>query len=219
MQPSHIKLFLLILLMLGVGGYVMYSTTPPAPRKQVEQPTASATSTPSAPNVTNVHLEKKGQAVTVSGQAKEVIDPSLTDLIVEVASPAGTMRGSFDKVTADVLVENRGLKAGTVTVDLKSLNMGSSEANQRLLAVFGTRLNQPEYTQATFVITHINRGIERGAIAVGNLTLNQITQEIQAPFVREGGGLRGSFPLTLSQFGLQLPGVETVNVRFLLGVK
>ncbi len=220
MQPSHIKLFLLILLMLGVGGYVMYSTTPAAsPTKKVELPTKATTSTLPVANVTNLHIEKNGASLVITGQAKNEIDASLTGLEVEVKTASETIRGTFDRITADVLVENRAMRAGTVVVDLKSLNTGSVATNQRLLSSFGTRATQEVYTKATYAITRVDKGEERGAVAVGMLTLNQVTKEVSIPFVREGGGLKGGAMIDLSQFGLQIPGAESVNLRFLLGVK
>ncbi len=219
MQPSHIKLLLLILLMLGVGGYVLYSTTPAAvPAKKAEQPLAATSTAPSA-NVTNVHIEKNGSALVVTGQAKSEIEASLTGLEVEIKTASETIHGTFERVTADLLVENRAMRAGTIVVDLKSLNTGVAATNQRLLSAFGARASQDEFTKATYVITRIDKGEERGAIAVGMLTLNQVTKEVSIPFVREGGGLRGGAMVDLSQFGLQIPGAQSVNLKFLLGVK
>lgn len=205
--------------MLGVGGYVLYSTTPaPTPAKKVEQ-TVTATSTMPTANVTNVHIEKNGSMLTVTGQAKSEVEASLTGLEVEIKTASETIIGTFDRVTADLLVENRAMRAGTIVVDLKSLNTGVVATNQRLLSAFGARANQDEYTRATYTITRIDRGQERGAIAVGMLTLNQVTKELSIPFVREGGGLRGGVAIDLSQFGLQIPGAQSVNLKFLLGVK
>ncbi len=200
--------------MLGVGGYVAYTTIPPAaPQKKIEQPVTAATSTPQAPNVTNVHIEKNGPTVTISGQAKDAVDPGLTSLTFEAQTEAGVVRGSFDKMTADVLVQNRGWRAGTVTIDLKSVNTGSASTNQRLLNGLGTA------SEAIFTLTRVDRGQERGAIAVGTLTLHGASKEIQIPFAREGGALQGTFPLNLADYGWQIPGVSSVQVRFSLGVK
>ncbi len=220
MQPSHIKLLLLILLMLGVGGYVLYSTIPAAaPTKKNEPAATTATSTLPSANVTNVRIEKNGSALTITGQAKNEVEPSLTGLEVEVKMASETIRATFDRVTADILVENRAMRAGTVSVDLKSMNTGNPATNQRLLSAFGSRATQDEFTKATYVITRIEKGQERGAIAIGMLTLNQVTKEVSVPFVREGGGLKGGTTIDLAQFGLQIPGAESIYLKFLLGVK
>lgn len=219
MNPASAKLLLLVVAMLGIGGYVFYVTNPasPQPKKEV-LPVASSTSGVLGANVSNVRLEGDGNRFTVTGLAQSTIDPELTSFSVSLLGPSlNALPVTFTRVNADLLIQNRTIKGGTVEIDLSTMSVGKEDLNRQMLE---TVLQVRQYPQAKFVITRVERGEGNSAFFVGDLSLRGMTKEVRVPFSRQGGALRGRMELDPALFGLVLPAeAKRVLMNFSVGVR
>lgn len=219
MNPSAAKLLLLVVAMLGIGGYVFYSTNAPSSSSKREvQQSASSTSGVLGANVTNVTIEGDGKRFTVVGLAQEAVDPELTSFTVTLQGPSLNLEPvTFTKMKADLLVQNRGIRGGAFEVDLTGVTL-KQEALQR--EARESILEVQRFPSVLFVIRRVEKGEGSAAVLVGDLTLHGMTKEVRVPFARQGGSLRGKGELDPAAFNLKMPqGVQRILYTFSVGVK
>ena len=196
MQPSHIKLLLLVLAMLGgIGGYYFVTTSPASEVKKTEKVELQANK-PAAVNVSNVHIEQTAAGVTVSGQAKDVVDPGFT--FFQLNATGTVPRPYLDKIAADILIENGKLRSGTVEATLK--------AGEKTDAVI-------------FAIARVNT-IGNGGTMFGSIQMRGITKEVSVPFTRDGNAIAGETHLDMAALGFADPDFKKdIRLNWRLGIK
>ncbi|GEM_PF-6565577 len=222
MNPGHAKLLLLVFLMFGIGGYVFYSTLPPPASDHAEestQPLMKKVPPFRAMNVRNVHLELQGATTTVTGVAKEALNGTVASLRVTGTTFAGAFEGRFEHVTADLFVDMRLVKGGSIVVDLGSFATGNKAVDEELRSE--RILDVTRFPQAVFLITQLAKDDEGGMRMVGNLTWRGIMQELRVSYARVGKELRGQTTIDLASFGIGSPTIKdhAVQLSFVLGVK
>jgi polyisoprenoid-binding protein YceI len=131
-----------------------------------------------------------------------------------------TVVGTTDQVTGSVTVEGDSVTAATIDVDVASI---ATDSGNRDGYFRDDAMEASTYPTATFVLTQpIDAGVPAdGDVetveATGDLTMHGVTQSVtvslQAALSGDGVQIRGSVPVTFSDYGVEAPSFGFVQVE------
>ena len=141
-------------------------------------PVAAAEPTPAA---VAAPLATTTARAPLAAPVKWIVSPG-SSLNFQTSWSGDTIRGRFDKWTADILFSPDALEASklTVTIDLASVKTGDEQRDASLPS--GDWFDVAEHPKAIFTATRFTQTAEGRFVAHGKLTLRGVGRPLDLPF-------------------------------------
>lgn len=220
MQPTHVKLLAMVLVLFGGVGVYYYLMTSPvanAPRAEVKDQATTAPLSAITTSTNSIHLEKTANGFIVTGKMKEAINPASISFGFTGYGPAIDHEGTFGGIVADVSVENGKLQGGVVEFTMNTVDAGIAVLNAHLQSE--DFFDVVKYPNARFQITDVQTRGTRGTMT-GTLKFRGVEKELSLPFFRDGNSISADFLLDVTPFNFKYSGIKKdVRIKWKLSIK
>jgi len=214
-----IVLAVAVVLVVAVGGGIWWFLRDDAPAKvSLDTAAESVTTTTGASGQASTVTDVNGTWVIDTSQGTFDFESATGTFagfrIQEELSSIGssTAVGRTGDVSGTIQIQGNALTAATFEVNLKTITTNQTQRNSRVQSALETS----DFPTATFTLTQpVALGADPVAgetvsvTAVGNLTLHGVTKQVEVPLeaklVGDTAVVVGSFDITFSDYGVEVP--------------
>jgi|GEM_PF-1415070 len=115
--------------------------------------------------------------------------------------------GSFETIQAELIVQDKSIKGGLITMDTSSVRTDTAAVDTHLQST--DFFDAEKYPTVTFLAYDIIfNDADQTASLKGSMTLRGVTQELSIPLTVLANGIAADFKISMKDFGIEYPATK-----------